>query len=214
MFSLQAGIVSRFYKWKQVFSYCSPLLISFWAVISDGTLATLQVPRPGTFKIWACGCRSGECRAAISSQDWDRPSNKPAALDTHTAMQNWAGRSSPRTGQVLGSWRCQGLLQFQLSGLCIRNVHRFYVMLTFHSFFKTSAWSWQCSCLFQQLFFLSHLLYYFVFFPKHFPLLFCLSLLHIPNLLSLPIFWDISHGCCLLFAAVTHCLPTLVVGHK
>lgn len=117
MFSLQAGIISRFYKWKQDFSYCPLLMICFWAVISDGTLATLQIPQPGTFKVWACDCWSDECRATISSQDWNRPSNKPAALDTHTAMQNWAGRSSLRTGQVLEK---QGLLQFQLSGSCIK----------------------------------------------------------------------------------------------
>lgn len=214
MFSLQAGIIYRFYKRKKYFSYWPLLLICFWAVISDGTLATLQIPQPGTFKMWACDCWSGECRATISSQDWNRPSNKPGY--THSYAKT--GQGDPASG--LG-WPCEveGLLQFQLSGSCIQNVHRFFVMVTFHTFFKTSSWSWWCSCLFQQLFFLSQLLYYFVYFSKTlsspflFHVLTCSELLHV-NLLSLLIIWNITHSCYLLFAAVTYCLPTLVVGHK
>lgn len=209
MFSLQAGIISRFYKWKQDFSCCPLLLVCFWAVISDGTLATLQMPQPGTFKIWACDIQSGECRATINSRGWSSPSNKPAALDTHTACKT--GQGDPASG--LG-----GLGKLEMAGVAAVSALRFM---------HTKCSQVLCYGDFSQLFhdcclkvvvflFISAVVFplpasllLHVFFPRHFPLFFCVFLLHILNLLGLLIIWDTSHGCYLLFAAATHCLPKL-----
>lgn len=195
MFSLQAGIISRFYKWKQDFSYCPQLLTCFWAVISGGTLATLQIPQPGTFKIWACGCWSGECRATISSQDWNRPSNKPAALDTHRAMQNQQG--DPASGLA-------GIVAISALGFMHTKHAQILCYAHFSQLFQDFCLKLVVFLLISVVVFpLSAALLLCVFFPRCFPLLFCLFLLHIFNLLSLLIIRCISHGCYLLFAAVT-----------